>query len=136
MKIINQIYNKNKDRYEELNYNFSDQDIIPIDWKRENYSQKYGVDMFRNKDRRIVLRKKHANLTGSKANKVPHCHYFIAESIKHGSICDKCNEKRRKKVKCCDELVNDFFVIDNCDEYSCCSFSDYCIKCYIINRLY
>ncbi|CAG8464356.1 32557_t:CDS:2 [Gigaspora margarita] len=70
----------------------------------ENYSQKYEVDMFKDKEGRTILRKKHANST-----------------------------ERNKKVKCCGELVNDFFVIDNCDEYS---YSDYCVKCYIANRLY
>ena len=136
MKIINSRHIKEKDEYQQLNYNFDNKDIIPINWEVKNYSKEYGVDMFKDEEGRVVLRKKHANLTGSEENKTPHYHYFIAESIKHGSICDKCNEKRTKKVKCCGKLVNDFFVIDNCDEYSCCSYSDYCAKCYIINRLY
>ena len=135
MKVVNQRYLKEKAKYQELNYNFSDQDIIPIEWKGENYSKKNGVDMFKNQDGRIVLRKRHANLTGSKANQIPHYHYFIAESIEHGSTCCWCKEKRKKKVKCCGKLVNDFFTIHRCEEYDCCYESDYCVKCYISSCL-
>ena len=127
MKVINYLNGK------KYNPKFQKKDKIELDWTNWeiNYSKKHGVDAFRDEEGYLILRKKH------EYKGVNHYHYFKAENIKLGSVCEHCNEKSTKQIPCCNrKKTNDFFVFHRCEEYGCCYEKRICPHRYIVWCLY